>query len=156
GRGREQIETVGPLSGGFGFEPAQDRPAVTAAATAVRDDDGADQDVGPDLLQPAVAGQSGIVPEAVEAPTGLVEIVRRQPGGLQRGDEVGSGLGQLHGVEGHQQAPFFGAVAGKQRRPSHRATDTSRISTGTSTSGPMTAAKATGEANPNAAMATAI
>src|SRR5690606_33998403 len=49
-----------------------------------------------------------------------------------------------------------GAVAGNQRRPRRRATCTSRINTGTSTRGPMTAAKATGEARPNAAMATAI
>ena len=43
-----------------------------------------------------------------------------------------------------------------QRRFSQRATETSEISTGTSTSGPMTVAKATGEASPNVAMATAM
>lgn len=56
----------------------------------------------------------------------------------------------------HQQASFIGVVAGKNLRPSHRATDTSRISTGTSTSGPITAANATGDASPKAAIATAM
>src|SRR3546814_10798410 len=49
-----------------------------------------------------------------------------------------------------------GTLPGNQRRPNQKATFTSRISTGTSTSGPMTAAKATGEASPKAAMATAM
>ena len=56
----------------------------------------------------------------------------------------------------HQAASAGGAVSGNQRRPIHSATDTSRISTGTSTNGPMTAAKATGEVRPKAAMATAM
>src|SRR3546814_108083 len=49
-----------------------------------------------------------------------------------------------------------GTLSGNQRRPNQKAALTSRISTGTSTSGPITAAKATGEASPKAAMATAI
>src|SRR3546814_15907106 len=49
-----------------------------------------------------------------------------------------------------------GTLPGNQRRPNQKATFTSRISTGTSTSGPMTAAKATGEASAKAAMATAM
>lgn len=56
----------------------------------------------------------------------------------------------------HQPALVTGAVFVNQRRPSHRATDTKKIRTGTSTSGPITAAKATGEAKPKAAMATAM
>src|SRR3546814_17520935 len=44
-----------------------------------------------------------------------------------------------------------GTLSGNQRRPNQKAALTSRISTGTSTSGPITAAKATGEASPKAA-----
>src|SRR5690606_31408238 len=62
---------------------------------------------------------------------------------------------QVRQVGDHARASC-GVAAGNQRRPSHRAALTRRISTGTSTSGPMTAAKATGEASPKAAMATAI
>src|SRR3546814_12226841 len=60
------------------------------------------------------------------------------------------------GWGGHVGQSFAGTEAGNQRRPNQKATLTSRISTGTSTSGPMTAAKATGDARPKAAMATAI
>ncbi len=49
-----------------------------------------------------------------------------------------------------------GTSGGKKRLPSRRETWTKRINTGTSTSGPITAAKATGDAKPKAAMATAM
>ena len=45
--------------------------------------------------------------------SGLMKIIRRKAGGFQRSDQVGGGLGQRHDGEGHQQASFFGAVAGK-------------------------------------------
>ena len=44
-----------------------------------------------------------------------------------------------------------GTVSGNQRRPNQNVTLTIKIKTGTSTSGPITAAKATTEARPNAA-----
>src|SRR3546814_6878276 len=56
----------------------------------------------------------------------------------------------------HVGQSFAGVEAGNQRRPNQKATLTNRISTGTSTSGPMTAANATGDARPKAAIATAI
>src|SRR3546814_19770239 len=59
-------------------------------------------------------------------------------------------------VCGRHGQSFAGVEAGNQRRPNQKATFTSRISTGTSTSGTMTAAKATGEASPKAATATAM
>lgn len=48
------------------------------------------------------------------------------------------------------------ASLANHQRFNHSATVTRLISTGTSTSGPMTVAKATGEASPKAAMATAM
>src|SRR5690606_14505145 len=87
GCGREQVEAARLLLGRPGFQPRQDRRAVAGAATGVDDDDGTDQDVGTDLLQPAVADRSAAVLEAVEATAGLVEVVRRQVGGFQRRDQ---------------------------------------------------------------------
>src|SRR5690606_36044080 len=61
-----------------------------------------------------------------------------------------------HDVNVVHALPCSGAVEVKYRLPSHNATCTKAISTGTSTKGPMTVAKATGEASPNAAMPTAM
>ena len=52
--------------------------------------------------------------------------------------------------------PLYAAAAAKYRRWNHKATLTSAIITGTSTSGPMTAANAAPELMPNTATATAI
>jgi hypothetical protein len=112
-RGREQVEGGRLLFGRAGFQPREDVRAQTSVAPSIDDDHGADQDVRADLLQPAVADQSGGVLEAVETTAGFLEVVGRQVGGLQCSDQVGSGLGQSHDVEGHQQASFFGAVSRK-------------------------------------------
>lgn len=58
-----------------------------------------------------------------------------------------SGMGRNIAL-GQARAFFSTASSGNQRPPSHSATFTRPISTGTSTSGPITAAKATGEARP--------
>src|SRR3546814_3320484 len=91
-------------------------------------------------------------------------VERTQPEAGTRPDIFGAqrrkmaGFGELaqagEGWGGHVGQSFAGTEAGNQRRPNQKATLTSRISTGTSTSGPMTAAKATGDARPKAAMAT--
>src|SRR3546814_16199074 len=71
-----------------------------------------------------------------------------------------AGFGELaqagEGWDVHVGQSFAGTEAGNQRRPNPTATLTSRISTGTWTSGPMTAAKATGDARTKADMSTAI
>src|SRR3546814_4656421 len=69
---------------------------------------------------------------------------------------VGERAQARKGRRSHEDQSFAGVEAGNQRRPNQKATLTSRMRTGTSTSGPITAAKATGEARPKAAMATAI
>ena len=53
-------------------------------------------------------------------------------------------------------AEYMLAPLSRHRRPNRKATCTSRMSTGTSTSGPITVVKATGEARPNDAIATAM
>src|SRR5690606_3991219 len=68
---------------------------------------------------------------------------------------IGQGAKTRISCFGHARCST-GTDSGNQRRPNQKATLTSKISTGTSTSGPMTAAKATGEASPDAAIATAI
>src|SRR3546814_14898282 len=73
---------------------------------------------------------------------------RRKMAGFGELAQAGEGWG------GHVGQSFAGTEAGNQRRPNQKATLTSRISTGTSTRGPMTAAKATGDARPKPAMAT--
>src|SRR3546814_609820 len=60
------------------------------------------------------------------------------------------------GLFGHDTQACEGVLAGNQRRPRPNATPTRRMRTGTSTRGPMTASKATGEARPKAANAPAI
>src|SRR5690606_32115789 len=114
-------------------------------------DQGAQQQVSPLPFQADVSGQGAVVVGAeVAAGAGV-----RQALGSERGDQTG--IVCIDAVKpDHQTTSAGGAVSGNQRRPIHSATDTSRISTGTSTSGPMTAAKATGEVSPNAAMATAM
>src|SRR3546814_3198561 len=64
---------------------------------------------------------------------------RRKMAGFGELAQAGEGWG------GHVGQSFAGTEAGNQRRPNQKATLTSRISTGTSTSGPMTAAKARSE-----------
>src|SRR5690606_23709346 len=80
--------------------------------------------------------------------------------GLQRRRRVLRLLGAVT-VISYCRAPdaagiALGADSLNHRPPSLNATCTSRISTGTSTSGPITAAKATGDASPKEAIATAI
>src|SRR3546814_13367886 len=69
---------------------------------------------------------------------------------------IGERAQTREGRGSHVGQSFAGVEAGNQRRPSQKATLTNRISTGTSTSGPMTEATATGDASPRAAIATAI
>jgi len=92
--------------------------------------------------------------ERAEAERGLRADIfraeRRKMGGIGERAQARKGGGS------HDNQSFAGVDAGNQRRPNQKATLTSRMSTGTSTSGPMTAAKATGEASPKAAIATAI
>src|SRR3546814_8777142 len=78
--------------------------------------------------------------------------------GTQRRKMIGVGerAQARKGRRSHEDQSFAGVEAGNQRRPNQKATLTSRMRTGTSTSGPITAAKATGEARPKSAMATAI
>src|SRR5690606_29075298 len=67
---------------------------------------------------------------------------------------------QEAGLHRRTSVPIVGIdlaeAAGNQRRPAYHATCTSPISTGTSTSGPMTVANATPLPRPKLAMATAI
>src|SRR3546814_18418704 len=69
---------------------------------------------------------------------------------------IGERAQTREGRGSHVGQSFAGVEAGNQRRTSQKATLTNRISTGTSTSGPMTAAKATGDASPKAAISTGI
>src|SRR3546814_10286329 len=69
---------------------------------------------------------------------------------------VGERAQARKGRRSHEDQSFAGVEAGNQRRPNQKATPTSRMRTGTSTSGPITAAKATADARPKAAMAAAI
>src|SRR3546814_1345771 len=71
-------------------------------------------------------------------------------------DLIGERAEATVGLFCHDTQACEGVLAGNQRRPRPNATPTRRMRTGTSTRGPMTAAKATGEARPKAAIATAI
>jgi predicted RNA-binding Zn-ribbon protein involved in translation (DUF1610 family) len=68
---------------------------------------------------------------------------------------IGGGQPRLTTADNYTPILCPGCGANQYRR-SQKATLTSEISTGTSTSGPMTVANATGDARPKVAMATAI